>query len=152
MGTDSAAKKMSYISSLKNFPLRFRSQKSSDNKRTSAGLSNVREVERSGPISPTSEEELSTETDTVPHAAPPVAPTKLVVRPTVSQSIEETTSEFSDTSTAPHLVYMTSYGGNMNYSLTRAESHIGRKDDNHIILTDATISKFHAIVYRKPDG
>jgi pSer/pThr/pTyr-binding forkhead associated (FHA) protein len=47
---------------------------------------------------------------------------------------------------------MTSYGGNMNYSLKRAETKIGRKDDNHIILTDATISKFHAVIYRKNDG
>jgi pSer/pThr/pTyr-binding forkhead associated (FHA) protein len=67
----------------------------------------------------------------------------------MSQNAE---TEFNDPSTAPTMVYMTSYGGNMNYPLTRTETNVGRKDDNHIILTDATISKFHAILYRKPDG
>ncbi len=100
------------------------------------------------------DEELTTETDTVSPSKVQSTPNnpKLVVRSTLSQPTAEPTSEYSDASTAPHLVYMTSYGGNMNYPLTRAETHVGRKDDNHIILTDATISKFHAILYRKPDG
>ena len=147
----------SYMKSLgKSFPLRFRSTKNNGN-----GIdSKSGEVftPHSGQLSNDNEngEEESTETVTVNAAKAEAAPTpaanpKLVVRATMSQTPQENT-EFGDPLTAPHLVYLTSYGGNMNYALTRAETNVGRKDDNHIILTDATISKFHAIVYRKPEG
>jgi hypothetical protein len=147
MGTDTP-KKSSYMKSLKNFPLRFRTSKDVTGMPGKPGdtqqLTNNQNPD----------EELSTETDTV-------APTskvegsaginpKLVVRATTSQAPPDT--EFNDPSTAPTMVYMTSYGGNMTYPLTRTETNVGRKDDNHIILTDATISKFHSIIYRKPEG
>lgn len=155
-GTDAAAKKTgtSFMKSLgKSFPQRFRSSTKSPNID-----GNKSSDFTSGPLSPENEnvEEESTETVTVNSAKAEAAPTpvlnpKLVVRATLSQNSHED-SEFGDPLTAPHLVYLTSYGGNMNYPLTRAETNVGRKDDNHIILTDATISKFHSIVYRKPEG
>lgn len=148
MGTD-APKKTSYMKSLKNFPMRFRTSKDS----TSTGLpTKPGELQQLSNQNP--DEELSTETDTVAPTAKQEGTAglnpKLVVRATMSQTPEST--EFNDPTTAPTMVYMTSYGGNMNYPLTRTETNVGRKDDNHIILTDATISKFHAIIYRKPEG
>lgn len=53
---------------------------------------------------------------------------------------------------APRLVYLTSYGSKVTYPLIWEETTIGRKDDNQIVLTDATISKCHCSVFRKPDG
>lgn len=53
---------------------------------------------------------------------------------------------------APRLIYLTSYGSKVTYPLIWEECTIGRKDDNQIILTDATISKCHCSVFRKSDG
>jgi hypothetical protein len=147
MGTD-APKKSSYMKSLKNFPMRFRTSKDS----TGMPVKSVDPQQLSNNQNP--DEELSTETDTVAptskaEGAAGINP-KLVVRATMSTAPLDT--EFNDPSTAPTMVYMTSYGGNMTYPLTRTETNVGRKDDNHIILTDATISKFHSIIYRKPEG
>lgn len=53
---------------------------------------------------------------------------------------------------APRLIYLTSYGSKVVYPLIWEETLIGRKDDNQIVLTDATISKCHCSIFRKPDG
>ncbi|KAJ3087429.1 hypothetical protein HK102_011134 [Quaeritorhiza haematococci] len=47
------------------------------------------------------------------------------------------------------LVYHTQHGGKVNFSLHREETGIGRKEDNHIVLTCAKMSKYHAYVKRK---
>ncbi|KAJ2994944.1 hypothetical protein HDV02_001173 [Globomyces sp. JEL0801] len=153
MGNDSVKKASSYIKSFKNLPSRFKTQKStaslesadSSPKGSKKDLSNKKNAI----------EQNEDETDTV---APGKTPgkdynPKLVVRSTISNSTQPPEdSALSDPNTAPQLVYLTSYGGNLNYPLVREETHIGRKDDNHIVLTDATISKFHAIVFRKKDS
>jgi hypothetical protein len=159
MGTDSGAPqtKKTIMKTLKNFPMRFRSkaQMTLENKGGDATpLSQSREFMKKQ-AAQQQDDELPNEIDTV-------APSKnqdkshnpkLVVRATMaSNNAADDSAEYSDPNTAPHLVYMTSYGGNMNYPLIRAETRIGRKDDNHIILTDATISKFHAVVFRRPEG
>lgn len=153
MGATSETKKMSSVmSSLKNLPNRFRSKaqlpldKNGGDATPIIGSRKLKQHQQE-------EEELQTETDTVaPSKNEKALNPKLVVRATQSSAVtNDSSSEYSDPASAPHLVYMTSYGGNMNYPLTRAETHIGRKDDNHIILTDATISKFHAIIFRKND-
>ena len=46
------------------------------------------------------------------------------------------------------LVYSTSYGGKMEFELVREETTLGRRDDNHICLSDGKISKHHAIVVK----
>ena len=79
---------------------------------------------------------------------------KLVVHATSSRTDGGTggKGEAIPESEAPRLVYMTSYGSKVTYPLVWEETTIGRKDDNQIVLTDATISKCHASVLRKPDG
>ncbi len=155
MGTDAEKKQSSVMKTLK---MRFRSKASLslENKGgDSTPLTNSREFNRPSQSNTSVDEEFPTETDTVSPSKvydKSLNP-KLVVRATrATTQTAENSTEFSDPYTAPHLIYMTSYGGNMNYSLKRAETKIGRKDDNHIILTDATISKFHAVIYRKHDG
>lgn len=49
---------------------------------------------------------------------------------------------------AARLVYSTSFGGKMNFNLARDETTIGRKDDNHIVLSCVKISKYHALMKR----
>jgi pSer/pThr/pTyr-binding forkhead associated (FHA) protein len=159
MGTDESLKKMpttalSYMKSLKNFPTRFRkASKGSSGDSIPASKGMMGQSLPALGVDQEGAEEDSTETDTVAPSkvVTTLAAPKLVVRATVSQTPAAEDTEFSDPNTSPHLVYLTSYGGNMNYALTRSETHIGRKDDNHIILTDTTISKFHALVFRKSD-
>ena len=50
------------------------------------------------------------------------------------------------------LVYKTSFGGKMTFSLIRPETQIGRKEDNHIVLTDGKISKYHAVLIKNEFG
>lgn len=50
------------------------------------------------------------------------------------------------------LVYQTAFGGKMNFLLLRDETAIGRKEDNHIVLTCAKISKYHAVITRNDFG
>jgi pSer/pThr/pTyr-binding forkhead associated (FHA) protein len=160
MGTDTGVpqKKQSVMKTIKNFPMRFRSkaQISLDNKGgDTTPMSQSREFAKKQQPSHQPDEELPNEVDTVAPSRnhDKALNPKLVVRATMaSNGGVDDSAEYSDPNTAPHLVYMTSYGGNMNYPLIRSETRIGRKDDNHIILTDATISKFHAVVFRKSDG
>jgi hypothetical protein len=49
------------------------------------------------------------------------------------------------------LVYNTSYGGKMKFTLNKPETSIGRKEDNDISLSCAKISKRHASILRKED-
>lgn len=46
------------------------------------------------------------------------------------------------------LVYNTSYGGKMKFTLNSQETSIGRKEDNDITLSCARISKRHATIVR----
>ncbi|TPX68190.1 hypothetical protein SpCBS45565_g03266 [Spizellomyces sp. 'palustris'] len=56
------------------------------------------------------------------------------------------------TDNAARLVYMTKFGGKTDFPLVREETTIGRKDDNHIALPCAKISKYHAVVKRGEHG
>ncbi|KNC95832.1 uncharacterized protein SPPG_08774 [Spizellomyces punctatus DAOM BR117] len=56
------------------------------------------------------------------------------------------------TDDAARLVYMTKFGGKTDFPLVREETTIGRKDDNHIALPCAKISKYHAVVKRGEHG
>jgi hypothetical protein len=147
----SESKKKTYMKSLRNFPMRFRSKvNNTPEKQIESQAAKAKDI--------TQEDEYAAETDTVsPNNVPEktAAPTKLVVRTTVASVDNNAANEsaaYQNVETAPHLVYMTSYGGNMHYPLVREETKVGRKEENHIILTDATISKFHAIVYRNSNG
>ncbi len=96
-------------------------------------------------------DEAGTETVAPGHA--PAGDKKFAVQPTQngathSQGRGQTIPE----SEAPRLVYLTSYGSKVTYPLVWEETTIGRKDDNQIVLTDATISKCHCSVFRKADG
>lgn len=146
MGGTEAPKKtsISYMKSLgKNFPLRFRSKNNSSLDGKEGPIDTQQDIVEEEPS------EIATVNSFKAEESP--ANPKLVVRSTVPLNSPDS-AEFGDPLTAPNLVYLTSYGGNMNYALTRAETNCGRKCDNHIILTDVTISKFHAIFYRKPEG
>ena len=46
------------------------------------------------------------------------------------------------------LIYNTSYGGKMKFTLSKPETSIGRKEDNDISLSCAKISKRHALILR----
>ncbi len=46
------------------------------------------------------------------------------------------------------LVYNTSYGGKMKFTLNSKETSIGRKEDNDITLSCARISKRHATIVK----
>eukprot|EP00842_Homolaphlyctis_polyrhiza_P007106 jgi/Hompol1/985/HPOL_002624-RA len=48
------------------------------------------------------------------------------------------------------LVYTTSFGGRMTFTLVKDHMTIGRKGDNDIVLTDAKISKNHACIIKAP--
>jgi adenylate cyclase len=50
------------------------------------------------------------------------------------------------------LVYNTSYGGKMVFELAKDETTMGRREDNHISLSDGKISKYHASIIRNPNG
>ncbi|KAI8800595.1 hypothetical protein BJ742DRAFT_840892 [Cladochytrium replicatum] len=51
------------------------------------------------------------------------------------------------------LVYHTTYGGKMNWQLSKTgETTIGRKDDNTVVLSDAKISKYHAVIKKTEQG
>ncbi|KAJ3291532.1 hypothetical protein HDU76_007260 [Blyttiomyces sp. JEL0837] len=53
---------------------------------------------------------------------------------------------------AAQFINDTSFGGKNHFPLIREETSIGRKDDNHIVLLDGKVSKYHAIVQRKENG
>ncbi|KAJ3315693.1 hypothetical protein HDV04_002107 [Boothiomyces sp. JEL0838] len=113
MGTDGGhTKKMSYMKSLKNLPMRFRSQKSQasiESKGETTPLSNSRQDMQADKKK--QNVELEDETDTMApnrNAEKNLNP-KLVVRSTVAAAPPEP-NEFSDPNTAPYLVYHTSYG------------------------------------------
>ncbi|KAJ3022305.1 hypothetical protein HKX48_006492 [Thoreauomyces humboldtii] len=56
------------------------------------------------------------------------------------------------TDNTARLVYTTKFGGKTDFPLVREETTIGRKDDNHIALPCAKISKYHAIVIKGEQG
>jgi hypothetical protein len=78
--------------------------------------------------------------------------------------------DYSDPTTAPHLVYRGTHGGISDYALTRTETVIGRSKKNHIVINDveeddmspgtnaqgetprvkkaSTVSKIHAAILR----
>lgn len=47
------------------------------------------------------------------------------------------------------LVYYTSLGGKTSFSLFHNQTTIGRREDNHIVLHDAKISKYHAVIEKE---
>ncbi|KAJ2994947.1 hypothetical protein HDV02_001176 [Globomyces sp. JEL0801] len=46
------------------------------------------------------------------------------------------------------LIYNTSYGGKMEFSLSKDEISLGRREDNDIVLSDVKISKRHALIVK----
>lgn len=54
--------------------------------------------------------------------------------------------------TGPRLLYVTSYLAKVSYNLVKAENNIGRRENNEVVLTDSTISKLHATIFRQANG
>ena len=75
---------------------------------------------------------------------------KLVVHTTKSKQLLKENQVIEEI--GARLVYLTSYGGKMNFPLLRQETTIGRKDDNDIMLTDPKISKYHASISKTENG
>ena len=67
-------------------------------------------------------------------------------------SIDKSSGGVDDNKQQAMLVYKTSFGGKMTFSLIRPETQIGRKEDNHIVLTDGKISKYHAVLIKNEFG
>jgi hypothetical protein len=82
--------------------------------------------------------------------APPGSPAPKYILHTTPRRTSVTTENISKDGKvkAARLVYSTSFGGKMNFTLAREETTIGRKEDNHIVLTCAKISKYHAVMKR----
>ncbi|KAI9136332.1 hypothetical protein BKA69DRAFT_1104918 [Paraphysoderma sedebokerense] len=78
----------------------------------------------------------------------PAAPTRLHIHTSPRRS-SVTTSQNKEPA---RLVYTTSHGGKMSFSLVQDTTTIGRKEDNHIALSCAKISKHHAVIERNSDG
>ena len=77
----------------------------------------------------------------------PEQPHKLIMQTTPRRS-----SLSPENDTIAKLVYSTSYGGKMDFQLVRNETKIGRREDNHIILHDGKISKYHAAILKTQTG
>lgn len=90
--------------------------------------------------------------DTVPQGQVVDADKKFALQPLQNSGQSQGKGVAIPEAEAPRLVYLTSYGSKVTYPLIWEETTIGRKDDNQIVLTDATISKCHCSVFRKADG
>lgn len=64
----------------------------------------------------------------------------------------ETRDKLDNDDKVPYLVYYPSYGGCIKFAIKKKETLIGRKEGNDIYLSDVTISKFHASVFRSETG
>ncbi|KAI9005192.1 hypothetical protein BC832DRAFT_531398 [Gaertneriomyces semiglobifer] len=73
--------------------------------------------------------------------------------PSMDRLIMHTTPRRSSVdNTEARLVFTNKFGGTTDLPLLREETTIGRKDDNHIALPCAKISKYHAVVKRGEQG
>ncbi|KAI8904359.1 hypothetical protein EDD86DRAFT_77856 [Gorgonomyces haynaldii] len=70
----------------------------------------------------------------------------------ILQTAPRRSSVVGDEKMVAQLVYNTSYGGKMEFDLTREETTLGRREDNNIVLTDGKISKYHAVVVKNEEG
>ena len=115
---------------------------------------NLPQLPKLGKLTNADEMDEDMDTNTVAPGARPLEEAKKLVLPSSSNSgtSAKGKGEPIPEDEAPRLVYLTSYGSKVTYPLIWEECTIGRKEENQIVLTDSTISKIHASVYRKPDG
>ncbi|KAL2916432.1 hypothetical protein HK105_203862 [Polyrhizophydium stewartii] len=164
-----ATRKPSYLSSLRKLPLRLRGKPSGEYKSDSSLPLNSPDKRGSSSAGPRSSQKPGSQTPPAqryaqqqPEGSEETETTlgtisvhddtkKRLVLPTTLQTASSSSAQNADPNCA-RLVYLTSYGGKMQFPLADDETTIGRKDDNHIVLTDPKISKFHASIVRTDSG
>ncbi|KAI8910758.1 hypothetical protein BC831DRAFT_492691 [Entophlyctis helioformis] len=94
--------------------------------------------------------------DHLSHRHPSIASTSNGQPAAAQKIIFQTAPRRSSTSgkgsTPAKFVYKTSFGGVVEFQLSKEITTIGRKDDNDIVLTDNKTSKYHAEVTHTTDG
>ncbi|KAI9203358.1 nucleotide cyclase [Polychytrium aggregatum] len=72
----------------------------------------------------------------------------LSARKIIFQTTQPRSLSPSQPTSYARLMMNASYGGQVSFALNRRETKLGRKEDNHIVLTCAKISKYHAVIRR----